>query len=139
MIFGIQLLKIYYVISKIKAGELDVYSSKPSAKDIWNVLEDQYKDKERLSKSHLSLDDDTEVLPQIKDLEKLEMKLKNEKITLCNAFIFGAIVKKLLPSWMSFSTDIRKRKKQVSLSNLKSFILIEDMIRTWVKNKLLAK
>ena len=67
------------------------------------------------------------------------MKLKYEKITICNTFIFNAIVNKLPPSWMSFSIDICRRKKQVSLSDLKRFIWIEDEIRTRVKNKLFAK
>ena len=99
-----------------------------------------------LSKSHLidkfldfKFDDDTEVLPQVKELEKLVMKLKDEKITLCKTFIFGAIVNKLPSSWISFSTDIRIRKKQVSLSDLKRFIRIEDEIRTRAKNELLTK
>ena len=80
----------------------DVYSNKLSAKDTWNALEDQYKNEEKLSRSHpidkfldFKFDDDTEVLLQIKELEKLVMKLKDEKITLCNTFISGAIVNKL--------------------------------------------
>ena len=111
-----------------------------------NALEDQYKDEEKLSKSHLidkfldvKFDDDIEVLPRVKELEKLVIKLKDEKITLCNTFIYGAIINKLPPSWVSFSTDIRRKKKQMSLSNLKRFIRIEDEIRTRVKNELLAK
>ena len=81
IIFGMQLLKIYYVISEEKLnfeedskievswerddhfcrsyllycliGHLiDVYSNKPSAKHIWNALEDKYKD-EKLSKFYL--------------------------------------------------------------------------------------
>jgi len=43
-------------------------------------------------------DDDTKVLPQVKVLEKLVIKLKDEKITLCNTFISCAIVNKLPPS-----------------------------------------
>ena len=67
------------------------------------------------------------------------MKLKDEKVTLCNTFIYGAIINKLSPFWMSFSTDILKKKKEVSLSDLKTFIRIEDKIGTWAKNELLAK
>ena len=73
-----QLLKIYYVILEEKSNfeensetkvswERDdhfcrsyllnclanVYSNKPSVKDVWNALEDQYKNEEKLSKSHL--------------------------------------------------------------------------------------
>jgi len=58
-----------------------------------------------MSKSHLidkfldfKFHDDTEVLPQVKELKKLIMKLKDEKITLCNTFIPGAIVNMLTPS-----------------------------------------
>ena len=79
--FGMQLLKIYYVISEekpnfeedseieaswerddhfcrsyvlnfLKDHLANVYSNKPSAKYIWHALEDQYKDKEKLSESH---------------------------------------------------------------------------------------
>ena len=142
-----QLLKIYYVVSEEKPDSeedseaeaswarddhfcrsyllncladhlADAYTNKPSAKGIWNALEDQYKDEEKLSKSHLidkfldlKFEDDTEVLPQVKELEKLVMKLKDEKISFCQIFISGAIVNKLPPSWMSFSTDIRRRKR----------------------------
>jgi len=95
-----------------------------------------------LFKSHLidkfldfKFDDDTEVMPQVKELE-IVMKLKDEKITLCNTFISGAIFNKLPPSWMSFFTDIRKRKKQVSMSDLKRFIQIEDEIRTRNKEQI---
>jgi len=40
---------------------------------------------------------------------------------------------------MSFSTDIHRRKKQVSLSDLKRFIRIKDEIKTRATNELLAK
>jgi hypothetical protein len=56
-------------------------------------------------------EDETEILPQVKELEKTVVKLKDEKISLCNTFISCAIVNKLPPSWMSFATDIRRRKK----------------------------
>lgn len=99
-----------------------------------------------MSKSHLidkfldfKFDNDTKALSQVKELEKLVMKLKDEKITLCNTFIYGAIVNKLPPSSMSLSTDIRRRKKKVSLFDLKRFIRIEDEIRTRAKNELLTK
>lgn len=101
IIFGIQLLKIYYVISKDKpefeedleskskwekdnhlcrsyllnclADHLaDNYSNKLSAIEIWKAMEDQYKDEEKLSKSHLidkfldfRFEDETEILPQV--------------------------------------------------------------------------
>ena len=107
LIFGMQLLMIYYIISEEKPNFkedldieaswerddhfcksyllnfladhfADVYSNKPSARDIWNALEDQYKDDEKLSRSHLidkfldfKFDDDTEVMPQVKELENL--------------------------------------------------------------------
>ena len=99
-----------------------------------------------MSKSHLIdkfldsiFEDDTEVLSQVKELEKLIMKLKDEKITLCNIFIFDVIVNKLPPPWMTFSTGICRRKKQVSLSDLERFIRTESTIRTRAKNELLAK
>ena len=131
VIFGMQLLKIYYVVSEKKpdfeedseseaswdkddhfcrsyllnclADNLaDAYTNKPPAKEIWNALEEQYKDEEKLSKSHLIIKfldfkfkDDTEVLPQVKELENLVMKLKDEQINLCQTFIYGAIVNKL--------------------------------------------
>ncbi|XP_020271907.1 uncharacterized protein LOC109847071 [Asparagus officinalis] len=134
-IFGMQLLKIYYVVSEEKpnfeedskseaslakddhlcrsyllnclADHLaDTYTNKPSTKEIWNALEEQYKDKEKLSKSHVidkflgfKFEDDTEILPQVKELEMLVMKPKDEMINLCQTFIFGAIVNKLHPSY----------------------------------------
>lgn len=78
----------------------DVYSCQPSARDIWIVVEEQYKD-EKLFKTHLidkflnfKFEDVKEILPQVKELKKLVMKLKDE-ITLCDAFIVGAIVNML--------------------------------------------
>ena len=128
-----------YLLNWLVDHLADVYSNKFSAKDIWNALEDYCKNKKKLSKSHLikflgfKFDDDTEVLPQVKEHEKLVMKLKDEKINLCNTFISDAIVNKLPPSWISFSIDIRRRNKQVSLSDLKRFIQIEHKIRTRAK------
>ena len=82
VISGMQLLKIYYVVFEEKpdfeedseseaswdkddyfcmsylfnclASHLaDAYTNKSSAKEIWNALEDQYKDDEKLSKSYI--------------------------------------------------------------------------------------
>ena len=78
VILGMQLQKIYYAISEEKPnfeedseigafGErdyhfcrsyllnclADVYFNKPSTKDIWITLEDQYKNEEKISKFHL--------------------------------------------------------------------------------------
>lgn len=175
-VFGMQLLKIYHTVTdeKPEDGEVqpndevswtrdndfcksyllnnlsdqlaDVYSHKEFAKEIWEALEQQYKDEEKLSKTHLidkfldmKFEDDKEVLPQVKELEKLVMKLKEKKVSLCNTFISGAIVNKLPPSWMSFSTEMHRRKKQVLLADLKRFIRIEDEVRTRSKDELLAK
>ncbi|XP_020242559.1 uncharacterized protein LOC109820774 [Asparagus officinalis] len=175
VIFGMQLLKIYYVIFEEKPDFeedaeseaswakddhfcrsyllncltdhlADAYINKPSAKKIQDALEDQYKDEEKLSKSHLidkfldlKFEDDTEILPQVKELEKLVMKLKDEKISFCQTFISGAIINKLPPSWMLFSTDIQRRKRQVTLFDLKRFIQIKDETRTRTITELIAK
>jgi len=40
---------------------------------------------------------------------------------------------------MSFSTDIRRKENQLSISYLKRFIRVDDEIRTQAKNELLAK
>ncbi|XP_020258544.1 uncharacterized protein LOC109834945 [Asparagus officinalis] len=173
--FGMQLLKIYYVVSEEKHDSEEdseseaswtrdyhfcrsylfncladhlayAYTNKPYAKEIQNALEGQYKDKAKLSKSYivdkfldLKFEDDTKVLPQVKELKKLVMKPKDEKISICQTFISGEIVNKLPPSWMSFSTDIRRRKRHVTLSDLKRFIRIEDEIRTRTKTEFLTK
>jgi len=101
---------------------------------------------EKLSKSHLidkfldfNFDDNIEVLLQVKVLEKFVMKLKDEKITLCNTFISSAIVNRFPPSLMSFSNDNRRRKKHVPLSDLKRSTRNENEIKIPEKNELLAK
>ena len=101
---------------------------------------------EKLSKSHLidkfldfKFDDNIEVLLQVKVLEKFVMKLKDEKITLCNTFISSAIVNRFPPSLMSFSNDNRRRKKHVPLSDLKRSTRNENEIKIPEKNELLAK
>ena len=174
IIFRMQLLKIYYVISEEKPNFKE--DSETEASWEWDALLQELSPQRpcRLSckcllqqalckrclecsrrsiqgrgeffKSHIidnfldfKFDDDTEVLPQVKELEKLVIKLKDEKITLYNTFIFGSIVSKLPLSWISFSTDIHRRKKQVLLSDLKRFIQTEDQSRTRVKIELLAK
>ncbi|XP_020266455.1 uncharacterized protein LOC109841943 [Asparagus officinalis] len=111
-----------YLLNLLADHLTDAYTNKPSAKEIWNALEEQYKDEEKLGKSHLidkffdfKFEDDTEALPQVKKLENLVMKLNDEKIDLCQSFISGAIANKLSLSWMSFSTNIQRRKRQVTL------------------------
>lgn len=105
-------------------------------------MDQQYKDRENLSKTHLidkfldlKFEDDKKILPR--EREKIVQKLKDEKIT--DASIAGAIVNKIPFSRISFSTDIYRRKKQVSLGDLKRYIRIEDEVRTCSKNELLSK
>ncbi|XP_077249889.1 uncharacterized protein LOC143889526 [Tasmannia lanceolata] len=175
IVFGMQLLKIYYVVTNAKPmfGEddaaedaqwerdndfcksyffnslsnhlVDVYTQKDSAKDIWDGLVQQYRDEEKHSKTHhidkfldMKFEDDKKVLPQVKELEKLVQKLKEEKVELDNVFVAGEIANKLPPSWMSLSTEMHPKKKQVPLSDLKRFIRIEDEVRICFKNELLA-
>ena len=67
-----------YLLNRLMDHLAVVYSNKPSVKDIWNTLEDQYTKEKKLSKSHLinklfdfKFDDDTEVLSQVKELKNL--------------------------------------------------------------------
>ncbi|XP_077221974.1 uncharacterized protein LOC143855796 [Tasmannia lanceolata] len=80
-----------YLLNSISNHLVDVYTQKESAKEIWDGLVQQYRDDEKLSKTHLinkfldmEFEDDKEVLPQVKELEKLVQKLKEEKVELDN-------------------------------------------------------
>ena len=135
-----------YLLNCLDDHLADVYGNKDTAKEIWDALQLQYKDEDALSKTHLidkfldmKFEDEKEVLPQVKELEKVIMKLKEKKIPLEDVFIAGAIINKLPPSWMSFSTDMRRRKKQVALEDLKRFIRIEDEVRTRNNLELISK
>ncbi|XP_020263201.1 uncharacterized protein LOC109839181 [Asparagus officinalis] len=110
VIIGMQLLKIYYVVSEEKPDSeedseseaswvrddhfcrsyllncladhlADAYTNKLSTKEIWNALEDQYNDEEKLSKSHLidkfldlKFQDDTERFIRIEDKTRTHTK-----------------------------------------------------------------
>ncbi|XP_077242586.1 uncharacterized protein LOC143883110 [Tasmannia lanceolata] len=87
----------------------------------------------------MKFEDRKEVLPQVKELENLVLKLQQKAIKLNNVFIARAIINKLPPSWFSFSTEMCRRKKQVSLDDLKRFIRIEDEARTHSQIELLEK
>ncbi|XP_077227070.1 uncharacterized protein LOC143860368 [Tasmannia lanceolata] len=139
VIFGMQLLKIHYTVQEEKP-DFEVLTLRKRRIGI------QYQDEENLSKTHLidkflnmKFEDGKEVLPQVKELEKLVLKLEQKAIKLNNVFIARAIVNKLPPSWLSFSTKMRRRKKQVSLDDLKRFIRIEVEARTRSHIELLEK
>lgn len=107
-----------YLLNYLANHIADVHYHQSSAKDIWNALEEPHKD-EKLCKTNLidkflklRFEDNKEVLPQVK-LEQLIMKLKDDKITLSDAFISDAIINQLPPSWMSLSTKMHRKKIRI--------------------------
>ncbi|KAK8924196.1 hypothetical protein KSP39_PZI019371 [Platanthera zijinensis] len=126
-----------YLLNCLSNKLVETYNKMKTAKEIWDALEEQFKEQENMSKTHLvdkfmafTFTEERKILPQVADFETLVDKLNSENIPLSYGFIAGAIIFKLPSAWYSFKTKMYQKKMQVSLKGLKRFICIEDENRT---------
>ncbi|GAV56732.1 UBN2_3 domain-containing protein [Cephalotus follicularis] len=71
-----------YLLNCLSNHLADVYGQNTIAKVVWDALEQQYKNEKKLPKTHLidkfldmRFEDGKEILPQVKELENLVLKL----------------------------------------------------------------
>ncbi|KAK8923549.1 hypothetical protein KSP39_PZI019391 [Platanthera zijinensis] len=126
-----------YILNCLSNRLAETYGKMQRAKEIWEALEEQFKEEENMSKTHLVdkfmafiFTEEREILPQVAEFENLVDKLNSENIPLPDGFVAGAIIFKLPSAWYSFKTEMYRKKTQVSLKDLKRFICIEDENRT---------
>jgi len=66
---------------------------------------------------------------QINEYHKLLEDIKVESIALLDEFMFELLIKKLPQSWIDYKQQLKHRHKQMSLPDLITHIIIEDINR----------
>ena len=73
--------------------------------------------------------DNKDIKLQINEYHKLLEELKAEKIELPEQFVVGLLIEKLPDSWSEYKQQLKHKRKQLSLDDLITHIVIEDTNR----------
>ncbi|KAK8934807.1 hypothetical protein KSP39_PZI014727 [Platanthera zijinensis] len=92
-----------YLLNCLSSSLAKTYIKLKTAKEIWEALEEHFRQEEDLSKAHL--------------VDKFHSFMFDEE---------KAILPQLPSTWYNFKTEMYRKKMRVGLNDLKRFIRIED-------------
>ncbi|XP_068504307.1 uncharacterized protein [Phaseolus vulgaris] len=123
------------LLSVLSNDLFDFYASYKNAKDIWDSLILKYTVEDIVKQRFVNANyycwemiEGKDIKIQINEYHKLIGDIKTESITLPDEFVSELLIEKLPQSWTDYK-QLKHRQKQMSLSDLITYIIIEDTNR----------
>ena len=122
------------IILNALSNELfDVYYHYKHAREIWDSLVKKYIVEDAGIKKYAignfldyKMVEEKDVSSQIHEYHLIINELRNEKITLPESFVAGALIEKLPDSWKVYKNNLKHKRKDMSLEDVIIHIRIEE-------------
>jgi len=111
-----------YVLNGLADGLYNVYSSKKTAKELWESLDQKYKSEDAGAKKFLvgqflnyKMVDSKTVISQVQELQLIIHEIHAEGMAISESFQVAALVDKLPPSWKEFKSYLMHKRKEMTV------------------------
>ncbi|XP_022870066.1 uncharacterized protein LOC111389376 [Olea europaea var. sylvestris] len=122
-----------YIINVLDNTLYGVYSSKESAKELWDSLKTKYKTENAGTKKFIvgkfldyKMVDSKIVIIRVQEIQVLLHDIHVEKMELSESFQVTAIIEKLPPMWRDFKNYLKHKRKEMNLEELIVRLRIEE-------------
>lgn len=125
-----------FILNGLSDDLYDYYSTKSTAKEVWEALQKKYDTEEAGTKKYVVsrylkyvMADDKSVEAQSHELQKIAHEIISEGMTLDEQFQVAVMIDKLPPSWKDFKNILGHKTKEFSLESLITRLRIEEESR----------
>ncbi|CAL1407233.1 unnamed protein product [Linum trigynum] len=125
-----------YILNSLFDRLYDLYSQLTTPMEIWTSLANQYKSEKQGANKFVtfqffkfSMTDKRSILDQVHEFLILAPKFTALKITLPGAFLVGAIIAKLPPSWNNYRKKLLHTSEDFTLEQIQKHLRIEEETR----------
>ncbi|XP_073033878.1 uncharacterized protein [Primulina eburnea] len=107
-----------HILNAMCDSLFDVYHMIPTAKELWDKVEERYMQEDSSSKKFLvstflnfKMIDSRLVMEQFSKVEKMLNRFNQHKLHMDETIVFSSIIDKLPPSWKDFKKDLKHKKE----------------------------
>ena len=122
-----------YILNGLTDSLYNVYSSKKTAKELWDSLDQKYKSEDAGAKKFLvgqflnfKMVDSKTVVSQVQELQLIIHEIHAEGMVVSESFQVAAIVEKLPPAWKDFKSYLMHKRKEMTVEQLIVRLRIEE-------------
>ncbi|XP_021810132.1 uncharacterized protein LOC110753527 [Prunus avium] len=122
-----------YIRNRLDDTLYDIYSSYNSAKEVWELLEKNYKTEKDGAKKFVigkfhkyAMVDSKIVIKQVEELQIPIHELLTKGCFINEHFQLGAIIEKLTPSWKDFKIYLKHKRREMSMKDLILRLRVEE-------------
>ncbi|KAJ0519959.1 putative RNA-directed DNA polymerase [Helianthus annuus] len=122
-----------YVLNGLSDALYKVYLKVPTAKELWESLEQKYKTEDAGTKKYVvarfldyKMIDSKTVMSQVQELQIILSDILSEGMNLSETFQVAVIVEKLPPSWVDFKSYLKHKRKEMTIEDLVVRLRIEE-------------
>ena len=111
----------------------NVYSSKNTAKELWESLDKKYKTEDAGAKKYIvgryldfKMVDSKTVVSQVQELQLIFHEIHAEGMVISESFQVASVIEKLPSGWKDFKNYLKHKRKEMSLEDLIVRLRIEE-------------
>ncbi|XP_017256513.2 uncharacterized protein LOC108226069 [Daucus carota subsp. sativus] len=135
-----------YVLNGLTGPLYDLYSSKVTSKDLWELLDRKYKTEDAGAKKWIvgrfldyKMVDSKTVDSQVQELQLIIHEMHAERMGLMESFQVAAVIEKLPPRWKDFQNYLKHKRKEMTMEDLIVRLRIEENNRGSGKKTIAAE
>ena len=122
-----------YILNRLENNLYDIYSSYKTAKEVWEMLEKNYKTEDAGAKKFVigkflkyNMADTKTVIKQVEEIQVLIHELHAEGCAISEQFQVGSIIEKLPPSWRDFKVYLKHKRREMTMEDLILRLRVEE-------------
>lgn len=126
-----------HILNSMYDSLFDIYQNVETAKELWDSLESKYIIKDASSKKFLvsnfmcyKMIDSGLVMEQFHEMLRILEQFAQQNLKMDEAISMVVIIDKLPPSWKDFKHNLKHNKEELTLTQLRSHLWIEESLRT---------
>ena len=125
-----------HILNAMSDPLFDVYQNYPTARELWNALEERYFTEDATSKKFIvskfnsyKMVDSRPIMDQMYELEHILSMFTQNNMNMDESIQVASIIDKLPSTWKDVKKNLKHRKDDLSLKDLGKHLLVEEQYR----------